>query len=182
MTRIETERLNIRNFTVDDWKGRKEITLQYEASEYAPYDHPWPTSDEDIKGIAQWFASGDNFLAVCLKTTGHLIGFISLNEKEEEQRKTFRLGYRFNFNYHGQGYATEGCQAILTYAFEQLDAACITSGTAAANHPSRTLLKRLGFEITGESTVSFREMPDGTPIEFRGLSFELTKDEWGAQR
>ena len=47
---LETQRLAIRNFTVDDWKDLQEMVLQYGSSEYAAYDHEWPTSDEKVKG------------------------------------------------------------------------------------------------------------------------------------
>ena len=58
MIPIETERLVVRNFTVDDWEALHEMIVQYEASEYAAYDQQWPTSAEEVKGIAEWFARG----------------------------------------------------------------------------------------------------------------------------
>jgi RimJ/RimL family protein N-acetyltransferase len=178
MVAIETERLAIRNFSGDDWQDLQEMITQYQSSAYAVYDHQWPTSTEEIKGIAKWFADGDSFLAVCLRETGKLIGFISLNGSEKEDCQEFNLGYVFNFDYHGKGYATEGCGALISYAFEQFGADKIVTGTAAANHPSCQLLKRLGMRKTGESTGSFRKTPDGKPIEFVGFSFALSKDEW----
>ena len=36
---------------------------------------PWPTGTAEIQGIVAWFARGDDYLAVCLKSTGKLIGF-----------------------------------------------------------------------------------------------------------
>jgi RimJ/RimL family protein N-acetyltransferase len=175
---METDRLVIRNFSIDDWQDLQEMIIQYQASEYAIYDHKWPTSTEEIKGIAKWFADGDSYLAVCLKNTRKLIGFVSTNQNKKEGSLDVSLGYCFNFNYHGKGYATESCQALIDYAFEQLGADRIVTGTAAANHPSCQLLKRLGLKKTGESTGSFWNTPDGKPIEFLGFSFALLKDEW----
>ena len=175
---METDRLIIRNFSVDDWQDLQEMVIQYQASEYAIYDHKWPTSTEEIKGIVKWFADGDSYLAVCLKNTLKLIGFVSLNQKKKEGSLEFGLGYCFNFDYHGKGYATESCQALIDYAFDQLGADRIVTGTAAANHPSCQLLKRLGLKKTGESTGSFWNTPDGKPIKFLGFSFALLRDEW----
>jgi RimJ/RimL family protein N-acetyltransferase len=178
MEAIETSRLIIRNFHAEDWQDLLEIAIQYEASAYAQYDHQWPTSEDKVRGATAWFAEGDRFLAVCLKTTHKLIGLISLSQKEEEEGSVFGLGYLFNFDYHGKGYATEGCRAVLAYAFGHLAADGVKTGTAEANHPSCRLLKRLGLQETGRSTASFRKTPDGRPIEFVALSFAISRDEW----
>lgn len=182
MTTIETDRLTIRNFSADDWQDLHEMILQYQSSGYAQYDHPWPTSAQEIKGIAQWFASGDSFLAVCLKTTRKLIGFIALNREERQDCAEYNLGYVFNADYHGQGYATESCRAILEHAFGALAADRVISGTAVANQASCRLLKRLGMQVTSQSSGSFQTTPDGKSIEFLGMTFAITKDEWSAAR
>jgi ribosomal-protein-alanine N-acetyltransferase len=181
MTTLETERLLIRNFGSGDWKALHEIISQYESSELAAYDQRWPTSPEEIKSITEWFASGDNYLAVCLKTTGRLAGFVAINREQEDDR-TFNLGYIFHPDYRGQGYATEGCRAVLAHAFDQLQARRVVTGTAAANSASCRLLERLGFKKTSEGTASFRTAPDGKPIQFVGYTFELSRDEWNIFR
>lgn len=113
MIPIETERLVVRNFKVDDWEALHKMIVQYEASEFAAYDQQWPTSVEQIKGITEWFASGDNFMAACLKDTSQFIGFVALNPEEGEDGQEYNIGYVFDSHYHGHGYATEACKAIL---------------------------------------------------------------------
>ena len=178
MKAIETDRLIVRNFDVDDWQDLQEIAIQYQASEYAQYDHQWPASVEGIMDATKWFAGGESYLAVCLKTTCKLIGLISLPQKEKGDGLVFGLGYLFNFDYHGKGYATEGCRAVLKYAFAQLAADGVKTGTATANYPSRRLLRRLGLKETGRSIGSFRKTPDGRPIEFAALSLAISREEW----
>lgn len=182
MESIRTERLEIRNFKTDDWETLHEMIVQYESSEVAVYDQKWPTSLDEIKGVAEWFASGDSYLAVYLKDTGRFIGFICLNPEEKQGNREFNIGYVFNFDYHGKGYATEGCRAMLDRAFGSLLADRVVTGTAATNHASCRLLERLGFKKTGESTGSFRNTPDGKPIEFLGYAYAISKDEWNAAR
>ena len=53
MNAIETDRLVIRNFVIDDWRDLHEMVVKYQASEYAHYDHQWPTEAEEIKGIVE---------------------------------------------------------------------------------------------------------------------------------
>ena len=181
MDTIRTERLAIRNFQADDWQALQRMVVKYAASEYGAYDHRWPEGDEAIIGVAEWFASGDNFLAVCLADTGTFIGFVVLNP-EDEAGKALNLGYIFDSDFHGHGYVTEACQAALERAFVALGAERMVTGTAAANQPSCRLIARLGFQITGEGVGSFQNAPDGTPIKFAGYSFALSRDEWSARR
>jgi RimJ/RimL family protein N-acetyltransferase len=172
MDPLNTPRLIIRNFKPADWLPLQTMIVQYKASEVGAYDQPWPTSSEEIQGVAQWFASGDSFLAVCLKDSGDFIGFVGLNP--EEKPGEFNLGYVFNSDYHGKGYAFEACQAVLQDAFTNRGAVRIVSGTAAANTTSVKLLQKLGFTITGESTGSLQNDSEGKPIMFLGYTFELT--------
>jgi RimJ/RimL family protein N-acetyltransferase len=178
MTLLETERLTIRTFSISDWEALRELILQYESSRFAVYDQPWPTSPEEIKNITEWFASADRYLAVCLKDTGRFVGFVALNQEPNEHERTFNLGYVFHSSYHGKGFATEACRAVLSHAFDRLRAQRVVSGTAATNSASCRLLERLGFKKISENTGSFRNAPDGTPIEFLGYSYELPKAEW----
>jgi len=163
MTTMETDRLTIRNFSVNDWEALREMILQYQASEYAAYDHPWPTAPDEIRKAAEWFAGGDSYLVVCLKDTGRFIGFVCLNPEEHGGESALNIGYIFNFDYHGRGYATEACRAALARAFDELGAARVVTGTAKANLPSCRLLKRLGLKETGEGM------------------FAISRDEWRRQ-
>lgn len=176
MVILETERLIIRNFHSDDWEALYEIIAQYESSPVAIYDQQWPTSPEEIKQITAWFATGDSYLAVCLKETNRCIGFVALNPQPTGERQTFNLGYIFNFDNHGKGFATEACRAVLNYAFVHLQAQQVVSGTAAANLASCHLLERLNFKKIAESISTFRNAPDGTPIQFLGYTFALTRE------
>jgi [ribosomal protein S5]-alanine N-acetyltransferase len=168
----------VRNFQINDCEALHEMIVQYEASEFAAYDQQWPTSAEEIKGITEWFASGDNFLAVCLKETNQFIGFVALNTEEGEGSQEYNIGYIFNSHHHGHGYAAEACTAVLDRAFGQLQAGRVITGTAAVNQKSCLLLERLGFQKIGEKISSFKNAEDGTPIEFLGYMYALSKEEW----
>lgn len=178
MIHIETGRLTIRNFREEDAEGLREAILSYKASAYAVYDYAWPSSVEEIQGVVKWFSGGDSFLAVCLKATGQLIGFIALNRSEDPGETAFDLGYVFNACYHGHGFATEGCRAVIDYAFHTLDAKKITCGTAAVNAPSCKLLARLGFQVAGRGQAAFQQDAEGRPITFEGYAFALTREAW----
>ena len=185
MTPLETDRLILRNFRPEDWRDLLEVAINYQASEYAKYDHKWPTDEEGVKGMANWFSSappegaGDRFAAVCLRSTGKLIGMISVNPKQEGVEYGF--GYVFHTDYQGQGYATEACRAMLEHVFGTLGASRITTGTAAANTPSCRLLDKLGFEVVERRRGALQAKEDGQPLEVETLSLSLTRERWTEQ-
>lgn len=182
--RLVTKRLVIRNFLLDDVPALQEIVIAKETGEYAVYDYEWPTSEEAIAGLAERYAGYDGFLAVCLKETGRLIGFLSFDpvqqeaEGDEPPDPTFELGYCLHPAFRGHGYITEACRAIAGYAFVILSASKICAGTAAVNTPSLGVLQRIGMRKVREETVAFRNDANGDPIAFTGYMFELTHDEW----
>ena len=159
MVSLETDRLIIRNFSPGDWQDLQEVAIAYQASVWAKYEDPWPTEAEKVKGMAEWFANGDDYLAVVLKITNKLIGLIAINRRQEQDKLVHNLGYVFHPGYTGKGYATEGCRAAMGYLFDQLAADGIRTGTHPDNEPSVRLLERLGIKATdrGEYTISREE-------------------------
>ncbi len=174
MIALETDRLIIRNFQSGDWLALQGVIVRYQATKMSAYDRPWPTSVEQIKGVTDWFASEDNFLAICQKDSGRLIGLVGLTPQDAGSQQILELGYVFDEDVHGQGFATEACTAILQRAFDELHAEKVVAGTAAINVPSRRLLERLGFVKIGEENVSFQTDGQGQPIELIGYNYSLT--------
>jgi [ribosomal protein S5]-alanine N-acetyltransferase len=166
MIPIETDRLIIRCFSVDDWQPLCQIIVQFQASKYAAFDQQWPTSHEELRKVVEWFARGDAYLAVCLREGKQLIGFVCMNAEGTVGTRQYNLGYIFDPSFHGKGYATEACRTVIDRAFRELGADRVVTGTAAENVPSCRLLERLGFRLTEQSTGSFTKNADGQPIEF----------------
>jgi RimJ/RimL family protein N-acetyltransferase len=176
----ETERLKIRNFLPDDWKSLQRIVILYQQSKYAKYDHLWPTTDEKMKEIVLKFSAADNFLAVEIKEINKLIGLISIPRKEDTDSLEYNLGYIFDFNHQGKGYAAEACKSIIDYVFEKKGAHAITTGTAKENIPSCRLLEKIGFIKTGENISSFQLTKEGKAIEFIGNCYYMSKEHWSS--
>ncbi len=172
MQTIETPRLIIRKFSPDDWQSLKALIVWYNSSHYAVYDHRWPTSDRKIKDICRTFVATDGFFAVCLKDSREFVGYISLTPEESDG--VYNLGYCFQPQHHGNGYAFESCLALFEYAFNTLDASKIVTGTAAENADACKLLNKLGMEMTGSSKCSFYRDQNGRPIEFMACRYELS--------
>ncbi len=161
---LETDRLLIRNFRPDDWQALQAMIVAYQASDVSQYEDRWPTSDEDMKNIASWFAGGDAYLATCVKSTGELIGFVHIGRRDNPDRQLHNLGYIFNPAHYGKGYATEACRVAMAYVFGDMGAEGFLTGTNPENEASVRLLKRLGFSYVGNG------------------EYTISRDEWLAQQ
>lgn len=161
MLSLETDRLIIRSFRLDDWPDLRELSIRYQATEAARYEDPWPTSEEGVRGMAEWLSVRDDYLAVCLKGTGRLIGLIAIDRRRDQAERVHNLGYVFSPEYHGRGYALESCRATMVYVFGELAADGILTGTNVANAASIRLLRKLGLRereaAPGEYAISRSE-------------------------
>lgn len=168
MDTLETERLIIRSFRPDDWQELLELAIRYQATEYAKYDHPWPTTEEEVKGMAEWLSGEEGFRAVCLISTGKLIALLNIGRKRDGEGREYGFGYVFHPDYHCQGLATEACRASMAQVFGPGAADRITTGTHPDNKPSVGLLSKLGlkpinegeYAITREEWLALQETDD----------------------
>jgi Acetyltransferases, including N-acetylases of ribosomal proteins len=83
-------------------------------------------------------------LAVLLHATGELIGDVLLFWHSAEHRSG-EIGYVFNPDHHGHGYATEACRGLLALAFAGLGLHRVTARIDARNDASAGVLRRLGM-------------------------------------
>lgn len=171
---LKTERLVIRPVRKEDWRAVQAIWEDFNASEYARYDRPHCTDDDDVRArIARWaeVSAGMEhmFFAVCLND--RLIGYTAFNIRTD----WYEIGYCFHSAYHGRGYALES-HAALFDAFRRRGITRFSAGTAMANRPSVALLEKLGFRQTGTEQVSFYQDAQGRPVVFEGGIFELITD------
>jgi len=168
---MQTTNLKIRRFCNADFDDFAELIRDKMASEYAIYDHPFPTDDEALKKILDYFTSTDEFFAVELIRTNKVIGFLTLNNCEEQGVRN--LGYCINTQYQGKGYGTEAVKEIIRYAKEEMKIYKLITGTAKNNIPSVRLLSAVGFKKTGENIASFSKDQNGNLIESIGYSYEM---------
>lgn len=148
---IETNRLCIRHLNEADWQDMKRIFTNFNHSEYAVYDMPLPTNNEEIKTLTKRFADSNLFFAVFLKESSEMFGYVCFHKDGD----SYDLGYCFHSAYHSKGYAYEGTKALVKYFASEYGATRFTAGTAINNIPSCRLLEKLGFTCVSTETVSF---------------------------
>jgi RimJ/RimL family protein N-acetyltransferase len=107
----------------------------------------WQVRSEDELG----------FLAVVRKHDNRMLGLTALQlavgywlRFEAEPEAPFHpliveLSYAIGRAYQRQGYATEACQAVIAYGFQEMRLARLTNGVVPENIPSNRLCQKLGF-------------------------------------
>ena len=81
MIKLETERLILRNYTMDDVPAVHEYFSSEEVSRYEDF---WPQTMEEVaEDLSEW-KDMDNRMAVVLKETGEVIGSVGYWVDEDE--------------------------------------------------------------------------------------------------
>lgn len=135
----ETDRLILRRYTKGDLQDLYEYLSDSEVVKYEPYK---PMSIQEVESNLQWRISTDEMIAVELKSNGKMIGNVYLGKRDFD---SLEIGYVFNRNYWGKGYAKESCVALISQAFSsgihRIFAECDPE-----NINSWNLLESIGFE------------------------------------
>lgn len=170
---IETNRLAVRKFQTNDWKDLAEILTDKNVVYYEPYDI---FSYEQCKAEAEKLSRSNSFYAVVLKNTDKVIGKLYFNN--EGNYGTYELGYTFNAEYQGYGYAKESSSALIKYAFENMGVRKIIAYSDSTNERSWRLLETLGMKREGELKAhTFKHKnKNGEPIWQDMLVYALFND------
>lgn len=156
---IETERLILRRFCKSDLQDLYEYLSDEEVVRFEPYK---PMDLQEVENTLNWRISTEEMLAVELKASGKLIGNVYLGQRDFEARE---LGFVFNRQYWGHGYARESCEALIQQAFatgvHRIYAECDPE-----NVHSWRLLEKLGFRREGylRENVYFWKDEQGNPV------------------
>ncbi len=161
MKSIETARLWIRDFTLEDAKDLHDILGDEQTMRNCepPYDF------EKTKDFLESFCIGRHgAVAAVEKQSQKLIGYILFNEIEPG---AYEIGWFFNRSYWRQGYAYEACKAVIDYAFGELNAHKVFAETVDGVK-SVGLMKKLGMAFEGI------EKTNGAELSCYGL----LREEW----
>lgn len=108
---VETERLILRRYKKSDLKDLYEYLSDSDVVKYEPYK---PMTMSEVENNLDWRISTDEMIAVELKSNHKMIGNVYLGKRDFE---SLEMGYVFNKDYWGKGYAKESCMALIGLAF-----------------------------------------------------------------
>lgn len=145
----ETDRLVLRRFTPDDVDA---VHAYHSRPDVARYQYWEPRSrDEVTDEVDKWIgADGSDetreamVFAVTLKDSAVLVGDMVLLFRDREARQG-EIGFTFNPDHGGNGYATEAAIAVMGIGFEAFGLHRIFGRCDARNAASWRLMERLGM-------------------------------------
>lgn len=146
---IVTKRLIIRDFVRDDWESVHQYASDEQVTEYMEWG---PNAEKDTKQfiehtllMQQQNPRKDYEFAVVLRDTSELIGGCGIHIDQSNGE----IGYCFNPDYMGKGYATEAARALLKFGFNDIGLHRIFAKCRPQNVRSANLMKRLGMKQEG---------------------------------
>lgn len=153
MTSIETERLILRPFTLDDVDNHhRAVYGDAGVMRYMPGGLP-RTREQTERVIAyfmdHWDRHGFGAWAVVEQASGSLIGQCGLNTVPDTHPLEVEVLYALAQSAWGQGFATEAARASLRYGFEQVRLDRIIALAAPDNAASRHVMDKLGMKYLG---------------------------------
>ncbi len=154
---LETSRLYLRKIQKNDDILISEILQDIDVM-YA-WEHAF-SNDE----VADWInenrmryeKDGYGYWAVIHKMSERLIGVCGLLKEQADYENYVGLGYIFNKDYWGRGYALESASACVDYAFHTLKVKELTAQIRPNNLPSRKVAEKLGMEVKKEFIKRYR--------------------------
>ena len=139
---IETERMIVRDFILDDVNDLYEILGDDETMKNC---EPAYSFEKTKKFLSEFCIKKKGALAAVLKGSRKVIGYILFKELEGS---VYEIGWFFNKNYWRHGYAYESCSAVISYAFDELMAHKIIAETIDRQKSVR-LMEKLGMKLEG---------------------------------
>ncbi len=173
MATLETPRLTLRTWTLDDFDDFAAMFADPKVTRFLSADgKPLPRFPawQSFSGmVGHWHLRGFGLFAVIERATGTFVG--RLGPWNPEGWPGFEVGWTLRSEYWGRGFATEGAARCIEYAFTELGQPHIMSLIDPQNTKSIRVAERLGERLEGHVTLP--NVP-GKPI----LQYGLSRDAW----
>ena len=167
---IETPRLLLRNYTLDDFDALYEILSDPETMQHypAPYDEEktrnwitWNLDNYEKYGFGLW--------AVILKETGEFIGDCGITLQNIDGEILPEIGYHIHKKYWRRGFAKEAARAVRDWGFRNTQYDIFYSYMKYTNIGSWSTALANGMK-------KVKEYPD--PKNTISYAYAITREEW----
>ncbi len=155
---LETERLCISKFTRDDLDSLSRIMEKPEVM-YA-WEHGFTRSETRKwmnRQLTRYKKDGYGYFAVFLKESGELIGQTGLMKNVIGDDEVTELGFIFDNEFWGNGYAMESAKVCIGYGFDEIGLSRIYCSIRPENTASIHVAENLGMAKTGEHIVVYND-------------------------
>lgn len=145
---IETERLYLRELTLEDKEEWAKVLSDVESMKFYPH----PFSEKEVENWINW--NIDNYKkykhglwAVILKDGDIFLGDCGITIQNIDGEVVPEMGFHIIKDYCKKGYATEAAIACKKYAFEVLNYEKLYSYTILENIPSQKVAQKVGMKL-----------------------------------
>ena len=148
---LETERLFLREMSMDDFDALYKVLADKEIMQHYPY-----TFDEERvrswieRNMNRYKDNGFGLWAVCLKETGEMIGDCGLTLQNIEGEMLPEIGYHIRRDMQRKGYAKEAASAVRDWAFANTEYPAIYSYCKYTNEGSFKTAESIGMHFCKE--------------------------------
>lgn len=168
--KLETERLILRELTMDDFDDLYEILSDREAMEH----YPKPFDRDKVQNWIEWNIEnykvfGFGLFAVVLKENNKMIGDCGITMQNIHGKIKPEIGYHINKKYQNHGYATEAAIECKNFIF--------------TNTPFNTVYTYMKYTNVGSYSAAIKngmklieEFKD--PVNTKTKVYAITREEW----
>ena len=143
---IETQRLIIRKFELDDWRGLYTYASDPNVMHYMA-EGVLATEAQARSFVEQNMEDKAESFPVLLKPENKLIGHMVYHVWFGP--RTYELGWVLHPAHQRKGYATEAAQALLKHSFESLNAHRVIATCQPENPASHRVMEKIGMRREG---------------------------------
>ncbi len=165
---LETERLYLRTWSDADLPPMYKINQDPKVMQYFPSLQDLESTQHFIGKMRKHFDQyGYSLYATFRKDTNEFIGFIGLLTATFTAHFTpaTEIGWRLASKHWGQGFATEGAQAVLNYAFSECNIPEIVSFTPTGNTKSRRVMEKIGLQHNSKDDFNHPNVDGHSPLK-----------------
>jgi ribosomal-protein-alanine N-acetyltransferase len=148
VTTLDTERLRLRPFMLDDLDAHARLYADPDITRWLS-DGPWPgplareRSERAVRRfVAHWDDHGYGVWAVEDRAAGVFLGQCGLNTLDNDD---VEILWALEQRTWGNGFATEAARAALAYAFDVVGLDRVVALARPENGPSRRIMDKLGM-------------------------------------
>ena len=160
---IETERLLLRPWRDEDREPFWAMAQDREVMRYFPEADRIDSDGLIDRQMERQSGHGYCLWAAELKAEKRFIGYCGMLPPHDPFVE-IEIGWRLAHADWGKGYAREGAEACLDWAWHELDAASVIAVTVPANKRSWGLMLRLGMTRNPDEDFDHPSLPKGDPL------------------
>lgn len=175
---IETDRLILRRFKPSDAEALSVVFAKPEVWMY-PYGRGFSRKETEMfldAQISEWNEGGFGCWIAIEKSSERVVGFVGISVPHflPEILPAVEVGWRFDPDVWGRGFAMEGATAALDQSFSTLGLESVCSAPQTVNPPSSKVCRRLGMRL--ERVVTAEATKTRGPVDVD--LYWITKSEW----